>query len=241
MSKEKLFYVKRNDSWHSYEFLAQRQNDPNWRQAFLEAEALQEQEDKKRKRRNFLILIISVPVLLIAVLVGLYFYGSSGEETVPKRDVSLNHSLSSSTEETEVSQTVDTSSVGQVLTTPWGEQVTVLRVLPNGERVIKEGPSQSDLNNDGVLTFEELSQVEEEMNRANQRQYQQQQTPQQGQNNQQQQQTPQQGQNNQQQQQTPQQEQNNQQQQTPQQGQNDQQGGSTQNEGNTPQSQGQNY
>lgn len=34
MSKEKLYYVPKNDSWHSYEFLAQRQNDPKWRQAF---------------------------------------------------------------------------------------------------------------------------------------------------------------------------------------------------------------
>lgn len=188
MSKERLFYVKRNDSWHSYEFLAQRQMDPKWRQAFLEAEILLEQEDKKRKRRNFIILLVSVPVLLITVLVGLYFYGSSGEEVVPQREVSLNDSTEASTEET---KTVDTSSVGQVLTTPWGEAVTVLRVLPNGERVIKEGYSPSDLNNDGVLTFEELSQVEEA---ANQQQYQQ---PQQGQNNQQPQ-APQQGQNDQQ-------------------------------------------
>lgn len=204
MSKEKLYYVKRNDSWHSYEFLAQRQNDPKWRQAFLEAEALMEQEDKKRKRRNFLILIISVPVLLIAVMVGLYFYGSSGEEVIPKREVSLNDSTTISTEETEASETLDTSSVGQVLTTPWGEQVTVLRILSNGERVIKEGYSPSDLNGDGLLTFEELSKVEEEANRGNQQPYQQQpqqqqQVPQQGQyNNQQQQQTPQQGQNQQQ-------------------------------------------
>lgn len=208
MAKEKLYHVKRNDSWHSYEFLAQRQNDPKWRQAFLEAEALREQEDKKRKRRNFIILIVSVPVLLIAVMVGLYFYGSSGEEVIPKREVTLNNSTTISTEETDESETMDTASVGQVLTTPWGEQVTVLRILSNGERVIKEGYSPSDLNGDGLLTFEELSKVEEEANRGgNQQPYQQQ--PQQGQNNQQQH-SPQQGQYN-QQQQTPQQEQNQQQ------------------------------
>lgn len=244
MSKEKLYYVKRNDSWHSYEFLAQRQNDPKWRQAFLEAEAVMEQEDKKRKRRNFIILIVSVPVLLIAVMVGLYFYGSSGEEVIPKREVSLNDSTAISTEETDDSETMDTASVGDVLTTPWGEQVTVLRILSNGERVIKEGYSPSDLNGDGLLTFEELSKVEEDANRGNQQQYQQQ--PQQGQNYQQQ--TPQQGQDY-QQQQTPQQGQNNQQQ-TPQ---DNQQGvqpsqsngqqtpqsqeAPTQNQQNTPQSQ----
>ncbi|MGG5369251.1 hypothetical protein [Enterococcus sp. AZ196] len=239
MSKERLFYAKKNDSWHSYDFLRQRQNDPKWRQAFLEADALLEQEDKKRKRRNFIILLVSVPLLLIIVLVGLYFYGSSDEEIIPKREVSLNNSTSISSTITDASETIDTSSVGQVLTTPWGEQVTVLRVLSNGERVIKEGYSPSDLNGDGLLTFEELSKVEEQANQGNQQQYQQQ-TPQQGQNYQQeqynQQQTPQQSQNN--QQQTPQE---NQQQGVPnqsnlQQAPSNHDGESTHNQQNAPQS-----
>ncbi|WP_242704068.1 hypothetical protein [Candidatus Enterococcus moelleringii] len=57
--------------------------------------------------------------------------------------------------------------VGAVLTTPWGEQVKVLRILPNGERVISEETSQADINNDGVLTFEELSQTENDMDAQN--------------------------------------------------------------------------
>ena len=132
---------------------------------------------------------------------------------------------------TDESKTIDTSSVGQVLTTPWGEQVTVLRILSNGERVIKEGYSPSDLNGDGLLTFEELSEVEEKANQGVQQPYQQ---PQQGQNYQQQ---PQQDQNN--QQQTPQDNQQGVQpsqsngQQTP----SNQDGGTTQNQQNTPQSQ----
>ena len=204
MSKERLFYVEKNDSWHSYDFLAQRQNDPKWRKAFLEADALLEREDKKRKRRNFIILLVSVPLLLILVLVGLYFYGSTDEEIVPKREISLNDSTSVSTMPTDASSTVDTSSVGQVLTTPWGEQVTVLRVLTNGERVIKEGYSPSDLNGDGLLTFEELSEVEKKANQGNQQQYQQPQQnyQQQPEQNYQQQETPQQEQSI--QQQTPQ-------------------------------------
>ncbi len=169
MSKERLFYVKKNDSWHSYEFLAQRKNDPKWRQAFLEAETLLDQEDRRRKRRNFIVLVVTVPVVLLVVLVGLYFYGSADEGTVSKRQVTLNESTTDSTETTESTET----EVGQVLTTPWGEQVTVLRVLANGERVIREGTSESDLNNDGVLTFEELSQAEEAANQ-NQQYYQQQ-------------------------------------------------------------------
>lgn len=161
MSDKRLFYVEKNDSWHTYEFLAQRQQDPNWRAAFLAAEALIEQEDRKRKRRNFTVLLIAVPVVVLGLLTGLYFYGSATEETVTKRAISLNQSTSSTTA---LSQTSETTSTGQVLSTPYGEQVTVLRVLPNGERVIKEGASPSDLNGDGVLTFEELSQVEEQAN-----------------------------------------------------------------------------
>lgn len=53
----------------------------------------------------------------------------------------------------------------RLLVSPSGAAVTVLRVLPNGERVISEETSQADLNNDGILTFEELSQAENDLNR----------------------------------------------------------------------------
>ena len=43
--------------------------------------------------------------------------------------------------------------------------MTVLRVLPNGERVISEQTSQADLNNDGILTYEELVQAENDLNK----------------------------------------------------------------------------
>lgn len=55
--------------------------------------------------------------------------------------------------------------VGQVLVSPNGEAVTVLRVLPNGERVISEQTSQADLNNDGILTYEELVKAENDLNK----------------------------------------------------------------------------
>ncbi len=51
-------------------------------------------------------------------MVGLYFYGSSDDEVIPKREISLNDSTGVS-ETTAESSTVDTSSIGQVLTTPW--------------------------------------------------------------------------------------------------------------------------
>lgn len=53
--------------------------------------------------------------------------------------------------------------IGQVLTSPHGHQCIVLRILPNGEQVIKEETSQADYNNDGLLTFEELSRAENEL------------------------------------------------------------------------------
>ncbi|MEO1772152.1 hypothetical protein [Candidatus Enterococcus ferrettii] len=65
------------------------------------------------------------------------------------------------------SEAQQSSQIGQVLTTPWGEQVTVLRVLPNGERVISEETSQADINNDGVLTYEELVKTENDMDAQN--------------------------------------------------------------------------
>ena len=55
--------------------------------------------------------------------------------------------------------------VGQVLVSPNGEAVKVLRVLRNGERVISEQTSQADLNNDGILTYEELVQAENDLNK----------------------------------------------------------------------------
>ena len=53
--------------------------------------------------------------------------------------------------------------IGQVVTSPHGHQSTVLRILPNGEMVISEQTSQADYNNDGILTFEELSRAENEL------------------------------------------------------------------------------
>ncbi|GCF93341.1 hypothetical protein NRIC_12320 [Enterococcus florum] len=51
--------------------------------------------------------------------------------------------------------------IGQILTSPSGEQHRVLRILPNGEQVIMEATSQADYNNDGILTYEELCRAEE--------------------------------------------------------------------------------
>ena len=133
------------------------------------------QEESRSQRRKFTALIVAVPVVVLGLIVGVYFYGPGGEPVIPQREVTLNTTITSSAVGTEQSETIDTSSVGQVLVTPWGEQVTVLRVLSNGEHVINENATQSDLNGDGILTYEELSKVQEE---ANQGQTNQQQSPQ---------------------------------------------------------------
>ncbi|MFC4771334.1 hypothetical protein [Enterococcus hermanniensis] len=164
MSEEQLFYVEKNDSWQTYAFLESRQNDIQWHAAFLDAQALLAQEESQKQRRKFTVLIVAVPVLVLGLMAGVYFYDLGGEPVIPQRTVTLNTAISSSESTTEKSETIDTSSVGQVLVTPWGEQVTVLRVLSNGEHVINENATQSDLNNDGLLTYEELSKVQEEAN-----------------------------------------------------------------------------
>ncbi|WP_427814000.1 hypothetical protein ACQKTA_02080 [Enterococcus sp. 22-H-5-01] len=175
MSEERLFYVEKNDSWQTYAFLESRQNDIQWHAGFLDAQALLAQEESRSQRRKFTALIVAVPVVVLGLIVGVYFYGPGGEPVIPQREVTLNTTITSSAVGTEQSETIDTSSVGQVLVTPWGEQVTVLRVLSNGEHVINENATQSDLNGDGILTYEELSKVQEE---ANQGQTNQQQSPQ---------------------------------------------------------------
>jgi len=70
-----------------------------------------------------------------------------------------------STPSASVEQAQTDDQVGKVLVSPNGDAVTVIRVLPNGEHVISEETSQADLNNDGILTYEELVQAENDLNK----------------------------------------------------------------------------
>ncbi|WP_251866433.1 hypothetical protein [Enterococcus malodoratus] len=90
---------------------------------------------------------------------------TSGEVAVPQPSSETNQSAASETPEASAEQPQKDDQVGKVLVSPSGAAVTVLRVLPNGERVISEETSQADLNNDGILTFEELSQAENDLNK----------------------------------------------------------------------------
>ncbi|MDT2525381.1 hypothetical protein [Enterococcus raffinosus] len=90
---------------------------------------------------------------------------TSSEVAVPQPSSETNQSAAPATPEASAEQPQKDDQVGKVLVSPSGAAVTVLRVLPNGERVISEETSQADLNNDGILTFEELSQAENDLNR----------------------------------------------------------------------------
>ncbi|MGP5428469.1 hypothetical protein ACTXNW_03320 [Enterococcus malodoratus] len=90
---------------------------------------------------------------------------TSSEVAVPQPSSETNQSAASETPEASAEQPQKDDQVGKVLVSPSGAAVTVLRVLPNGERVISEETSQADLNNDGILTFEELSQAENDLNK----------------------------------------------------------------------------
>lgn len=90
---------------------------------------------------------------------------TSSEVEVPQPSSETNQSAAPATPEASAEQPQKDDQVGKVLVSPSGAAVTVLRVLPNGERVISEETSQADLNNDGILTFEELSQAENDLNR----------------------------------------------------------------------------
>ncbi|HCM85753.1 MULTISPECIES: hypothetical protein [Enterococcus] len=89
----------------------------------------------------------------------------SAEVAVPQPSSETNQSAAPATPEASAEQPQKDDQVGKVLVSPSGAAVTVLRVLPNGERVISEETSQADLNNDGILTFEELSQAENDSNK----------------------------------------------------------------------------
>ena len=90
---------------------------------------------------------------------------SSSAVAVAETQPSTETTQAQTTPSTTAEQPKKDDQVGQVLVTPNGEAVTVLRVLPNGERVVSEETSQADLNNDGILTYEELAQAENDLNK----------------------------------------------------------------------------
>lgn len=67
----KKYYVARNGSWHTWDFLRTRKNEPNWRAAYLEA--------RSKRIRN---AILSLFVLIIAALASLYFLGDTESDVI---------------------------------------------------------------------------------------------------------------------------------------------------------------
>lgn len=97
----KKYFVQRNGSWHTWKFLQLRQNDPQWREAYLAA--------KKQRRKDAVSgTIISLLVLFLAT-VGVYFvveiYGNN-HPTVESPVLTDSSSVV-----TEESSTLDSSTI----------------------------------------------------------------------------------------------------------------------------------
>ncbi|MGG5332553.1 hypothetical protein [Enterococcus sp. AZ163] len=116
----KKYYVQRNGSWHTWEFLRLRQNDPKWREAYLAA---------KRQRLKDAMIATVVGVLVLALTAtGIYFvveiYGNNQEEI--ERSLSITSSSSINKENNAVNSSIESSSSEaprkEPLTLNWAEE-----------------------------------------------------------------------------------------------------------------------
>lgn len=58
--KQRTYYVARNDSWHTYEFLEKRKMNPKWRDAYFAA--------KQQRRREAIIYAVFFLIVLVALI-----------------------------------------------------------------------------------------------------------------------------------------------------------------------------
>lgn len=85
----KKYFVQRNGSWHTWQFLQLRQNDPKWRGAYLAA--------KKQRRKDAVITtVVSVLVLALSAI-GIYFVVEIYGNRQAANDTPLPNVSSSST------------------------------------------------------------------------------------------------------------------------------------------------
>lgn len=97
--KQKTYYVSRNDSWHTYEFLEKRRMDPKWRDAYFAAK----EQRKKEMIISVLIILIAFVALAVTFLVVNFYNGKtniggiSETPSISSREVSV--ASSSATQE----------------------------------------------------------------------------------------------------------------------------------------------
>ena len=106
--RQRTYYVSKNNSWHTYEFLERRKMDPKWRWAYLSA-----REQRKKETIICVFLSIVLIVLLAIIFIVFNFYSretNTGESTlIPVSSVeSTLESASSSTKiDTNITQESD--------------------------------------------------------------------------------------------------------------------------------------
>lgn len=57
--KQKTYYVSRNDSWHTYEFLEKRKMNPKWQAAYFAA--------KEQRKKEMIISVLMLLILIVAL------------------------------------------------------------------------------------------------------------------------------------------------------------------------------
>jgi hypothetical protein len=76
MARQRTFYVAKNGSWHTLEFLEKRQYDPKYRSAYYEALDILEQE-----RKELVVgLLIIAALIFVAYAYFFHYRGSANEE-----------------------------------------------------------------------------------------------------------------------------------------------------------------
>ncbi|MEO1769242.1 hypothetical protein [Candidatus Enterococcus ferrettii] len=58
--KQRTYYVAKNDSWHTYEFLEKRKMNPKWRDAYFAA--------KQQRKREAIICAVLFLIFLVAII-----------------------------------------------------------------------------------------------------------------------------------------------------------------------------
>lgn len=103
LRRNKTYYVRENGSWHTYEFLKKRQNNPKWHSAYLAAK-------RQRRRETIISMVILAVVLVVGVNLYNYYYSSENVSIQPSSQTS---SITASTDISSSDNVIEESSSDQ--------------------------------------------------------------------------------------------------------------------------------
>ena len=92
--KNRTYYVSKNNSWHTYEFLERRQMDPKWRSGYISAK----EQRKKEAVINFSIVVVLITSLVaISIIFNPYNRNKNTNKVIETTSISsLNTDMKSS-------------------------------------------------------------------------------------------------------------------------------------------------